>query len=108
MRFGRKGKLAPRYIGPYEILAKSSLVSYVLELASELERIHSVFHVSRLKWYLVDPSHVMQPKEVDIEQDMTYEEKLVEIMDSEVRVLRNKQIPQIKVVWRNHESESAT
>ncbi|CAN1318895.1 hypothetical protein LINPERPRIM_LOCUS30999 [Linum perenne] len=61
MRFGRKGKLAPDYIGPYDVLAKSSLVAYVLALPSELERIHNVYHVSMIKRYHVDPSHVIQP-----------------------------------------------
>ncbi|CAN1164007.1 Transposon Tf2-9 polyprotein, partial [Linum perenne] len=67
MRFGRKGKLAPRYIGPYEILAKSGPVAYVLALPRELERIHNVFHVSVLRRYHGDPSHVIQPEEVEIE-----------------------------------------
>ena len=108
MRFGRKGKLAPRYIGPYDIIGKVGPVAYALALSTELDRIHNVFHVSLLKKYHVDPSHIVQPEEVELEEDLSYQEVPVQIVDSQVRSLRNKQIPMLKVVWRNQESESAT
>ncbi|CAN1128467.1 Transposon Tf2-9 polyprotein [Linum perenne] len=69
MRFGKKGNLAPRYIGPNEILAKSGPVAYVLALPCELERIHNMFHFSMLKRYHGNPLHVIQPEEVEIEQE---------------------------------------
>ena len=61
MRFGKKGKLNPRYIGPYEILERIGNVAYKLELPPELGGVHPVFHVSMLRKYLLDPSHAIQP-----------------------------------------------
>ena len=61
MRFGKKGKLAPRYIGPFEIRSRVGEVAYRLILPHELSRIHPVFHVSMLRKYISDPSHVLQP-----------------------------------------------
>ncbi|CAN0841373.1 Transposon Ty3-G Gag-Pol polyprotein [Linum grandiflorum] len=108
MRFGKKGKLAPRYLGPYDIIGKVGPVAYVLDLPRELDRIHNVFHVSLLKKYHVDPSHIVRPDVVELEEDLSYQEVPVRIVDSQVRSLRNKHIPMLKVIWRNHESESAT
>ena len=61
MRFGKKGKLAPRYIGPFEILERVGMVAYLLALPLNLSQVHPVFHVSMLKKYILDPSHVLQP-----------------------------------------------
>ena len=71
MRFGKKGKLAPRYIGPFEIKSRVGKVAYRLVLPPELSRIHSVFHVSMLRKYIPDPSHVLQPQTVEISEDLT-------------------------------------
>ena len=76
MRFGKKGKLAPRYIGPFEINSRVGEVAYRLVLPPELSRIHPVFHVSMLRKYIPDPSHVLQPQTVEISEDLTYEEYL--------------------------------
>ncbi|CAL1400329.1 unnamed protein product [Linum trigynum] len=108
MRFGKKGKLAPRYIGPYEIIEKIGPVAYKLALPPELSQIHNVFQVSMLKRYKVDPSHVIQPEEIELGSDLTFEEVPVEIVDFQIKNLRRKEIPMLKVVWRNQESESAT
>ncbi|KAA3461696.1 DNA/RNA polymerases superfamily protein [Gossypium australe] len=75
LRFGRKGKLSSRFIGPYEITERIGLVAYQLVLSSELEKIHDVFHVSMLHCYRSDPSHVITPTEVEIQPDMTYGEE---------------------------------
>ena len=73
MRFGKKGKLAPRYIGPFKIWSRVGEVAYRLRLPPELSRIYPVFHVSMLRKYIVDPSHVLQLQAVEISEDLTYE-----------------------------------
>ena len=70
--------------------------------------IHNVFHVSMLKKYVPDPSHVIQPQSIQIQEGMSYEEKPVEILDRKTKSLRNKEIPLVKVLWRNHKMEEAT
>ena len=81
MRFGKKGKLAPRYIGPFEIRLKVGEVAYRLVLPPEFSQIHPVFHVSMLRKYISNPSHVLQPQAVELSKDLTYEEYLVAIVD---------------------------
>ena len=80
MRFGKKGKLSPRYVGPYEILERIGKVAYRLALPSELGGVHPVFHVSMLRKYLPDPSHVIQPQTVELDRNLAYEETLVKIL----------------------------
>ena len=108
MRFGRKGKLSPRYVGPYLVIERIGNVAYKIELPREMATIHNVFHVSMLKKYIPDPSHVIQPQAIQIKDDMSYEEKPVEILDRKTKTLRNKEIPLVKVLWRNHKIEEAT
>ena len=108
MRFGKKEKLAPRYIGPFEIKSKVGEVAYRLVLPPELSRIHPVFHVSMLRKYISDPSHVLQPQSIEISEDLTYEEYPVAIVDRQVRQLRTKEIPMVKVLWSNHTVEDCT
>ena len=108
MRFGKKGKLAPRYIGPYQIEAKVGEVAYRLTLLVELSRIHPVFHVSMLRKYISDPSHVIQMDDVEIGEDLKYDEYPVAIIDQQVKQLRSKHIPMVKVIWKNHSVEDCT
>ena len=105
MRFGKKGKLAPRYIGPFEILSRVGEVAYKLVLPPELSRIHPVFHMSILRKYISDPSHVLQPQTVELSEDLMYEENPVVIVDRQVCQLRTKDIPMVKVLWSNHMME---
>ena len=105
---GKGKKLQPRYVGPYPILQRIGKVAYKLELPNSLSRIHNVFHVSYLKKYHPDPSHVLQPEEFKIDETLTYEEKPVKILDRRTKEFRNKQIPLIKVLWMNHDVEEAT
>ncbi|KAJ8771905.1 hypothetical protein K2173_027082 [Erythroxylum novogranatense] len=108
MRFGKKGKLSPRYVGPYEILERVGPLAYRLALPPELSQIHNVFHVSMLRRYRSDPSHIIQTSEVQLSDDLSYEEMPVAILDSKEKVLRNKTIQLVKVLWRNHAVEEAT
>ena len=108
MRFGKKGKLSPRFIGPYEVIETVGPVAYRLALPPELEKIHNVFHVSMLRRYRSDPSHVVSSKTIELRPYLTYEEEPVEILAREVKELRNKRIPLVKVLWRNHKTEEAT
>ena len=108
MRFGRKGKLIPRFIGPYEVIEKVGPVAYRLALPPELERIHNVFHVSMLRRYRSDPSHVVSSKTIELRPNLMHEEEPVEILAREMKELWNKRIPLVKVLWRNHKTEEAT
>ena len=74
MRFSKKGKLASWYTGPFEIRSRVGEVAYRLVLPPELSRIHSVFYVSMLGKYIADPSHVLQPQVVKLNEELTYEE----------------------------------
>ena len=108
MRFGKKEKLAPRYIGPFEIRSRVGEVAYRLVLPPELSRIHPVFHMSMLIKYIADPSHVLQPQTVELSEDLTYEEFSVAIMDRQIRQLRTKNVPLVTVLWSNHTAEDCT
>ena len=101
-RFGKSGKLSPRYIGPYEVLEKVGPVAYKLALPSELAQIHDVFHVSMLRRYRSDPSHIITRQPIEIKNNLSYIEDLVQILDTKIKQLRNWRIPMVKVGWRNH------
>ncbi|XP_059663925.1 uncharacterized protein LOC132309655 [Cornus florida] len=108
MRFGKSGKLSPRYIGPFEILDRVGEVAYKLALPPQLDRVHNVFHVSMLRKYEPDPSHILSYVDVDIDEDVSYEEGPVQILDTQQKVLRNKMILMVKVLWRHHGVVEAT
>ena len=74
LRFGRRGKLRLRYIGPYEITARVEAVAYRLDLPPELSMVHNVFHVSMLRKYIPDPSHVLRDQPVELKDNLTYKE----------------------------------
>ena len=108
MRFREKGKLSPRFIGPYEVIEKVVPVAYRLALPLELEKIHNVFHMSMLQRYQSDPSHVVSSETIELRLDLTYEEEPIEILACKVKELRNKKISLVKVLWRNHKIKEAT
>ncbi|KAL0411711.1 UNVERIFIED_CONTAM: putative mitochondrial protein [Sesamum latifolium] len=98
-------KLSPRYIGPYEIIERIGPLAYRLALPMELSQIHDVFHVSMLRRYRSDPSHVIREPEIEISEELTYVEEPTEILDRSIRKLRNKEIPMVKVRWTHHSRE---
>ncbi|XP_012482930.1 uncharacterized protein LOC105797514 [Gossypium raimondii] len=105
--FGRKGKLSARFNGPYRILKHVGSVTYQLELLLELDRIHDVFHVFMLRRYQFEPSHVVFVEEIEVRLDLTFENESVQIMNRDVKVLRRKSIPLVKVLWWNHGTKEA-
>ncbi|WMV54712.1 hypothetical protein MTR67_048097 [Solanum verrucosum] len=108
MRFGKRGKLSPRYIRPYEILDRVRGVAYRLALPPDMSFIHPVFHVSMLRKYISDSSHVLEAPTIPIDENLPYEEEPVAFVDKQVRRLRSKEIVSMKVLWRNHTTEEAT
>ncbi|KAL0445236.1 UNVERIFIED_CONTAM: hypothetical protein Slati_2246300 [Sesamum latifolium] len=108
LRFGKKGKLSPRYIGPYEILERVGPLAYRLALPAELSQIHDVFYVSMLRRYRSDPSHILRESKIEISEGLTYVEEPTEILDRGIKRLRNKKIPMVKVKWSHHSPREAT
>ncbi|XP_024030689.1 uncharacterized protein LOC112094320 [Morus notabilis] len=106
--FGVKGKLAPRYIGPFPIVQRVGVVAYRLALPPESSHVHDVFHVSMLRKYQPDPEAVVQWYDVPIQDDTTYDEVPVQIIDRKMKSLRHREIPLVKVLWQHHGVEEAT
>ncbi|GJY95513.1 putative reverse transcriptase domain-containing protein, partial [Tanacetum coccineum] len=98
MRFGKRGKLAPRYVGPFEILERIGPVAYRLRLPKELSEVHDTFHVSNLKKCLADANLHVPLDEIKVDKTLHFVEKPVEIMDREVKTLKRSKIPIVKVV----------
>ena len=107
-RFGKKGKLSPRYIGPFEILRQVGKVAYELALPPHMQHVHNVFHMSMLKKYHLDSNHVIEYEPVEIQSDLSYVERPVEILDRREKMLRNKSIALVRVLWRNPKVEEST
>jgi hypothetical protein len=107
-RFGVKGKLAPRYIGPYQILSRRGEVAYQLSLPENLSAVHDVFHVSQLKKCLRVPEEQLPVEGLEVQEDLTYVEKPVQILEVADRVTRRKTIRMCKVKWNHHSEEEAT
>ncbi|KAL4038317.1 hypothetical protein IC575_001931 [Cucumis melo] len=108
VRFERRGKLSPCFVGPFEILERIGPVAYRLALPTSLSTVHDVFHISMLRKYVPDPSHVVDYEPLEIDENLSYTEQPVEVLAREVKTLRNKEIPLVKVLWRNHRVEEAT
>ena len=106
--FEKRGKLNPRYIGPFEIVERIGPVAYRLDLPEEFSRVHNVFHIFMLLKYIPDSSHVLDTPEIELRDDLSYEEQPVQILGREEKELCNKTISLVKVLWRNHLVEEAT
>ena len=107
IRFGKRRKLSPRFIGPFKILKRVGTVAYQLALPPNLSGVHEVFHVSMLQKYTLDPTHVVDWGEIDVDIDGTFEKVPMHIMDSQDQVLRCKTVRLVKVSWQHRGVEKA-
>jgi hypothetical protein len=107
-RFGVKGKLAPRYIGPFPILERYGPVAYRLQLPETLSVVHNVFHVAQLKKCLRVPDRTIEVTDVALEPDLTYSEHPIRILDQKDRITRRKTIKFYKILWNQHTKDEAT
>ncbi|KAK2395736.1 hypothetical protein QL285_057442 [Trifolium repens] len=99
-------KLTPRFIGPFQILRRVGPVAYHIALPPKLSNLHDVFHVSQLRKYYPDPSHVIEPETVELRDNLEYEALPVKIIDHGIKELRGKQIPLVRVVWDDNTGDS--
>ena len=102
MRFGRKGKLSPHYVGPYDVLQRIGKVAYELKVPSELASVHLVFNVCMLKKCIGDMISILSIEGLGVDKNISYGEVPVVILDLQVKKLRNKEVASVKVLWRNH------
>ncbi|GJU25928.1 putative reverse transcriptase domain-containing protein [Tanacetum coccineum] len=101
VRFGKRRKLKPRYVGPFKVLEKVGFVAYKLNLPQELSSVHHTFHVSNLKkFYYYEPLAVLL-EEIHIDDKLHFVEEPVEVMDREVKRLKQSRIPIVKVRWNS-------
>ena len=108
VRFSKKGKLSPRFIGPFKIVQRVGECAYHLALSPSLSEIHDLFHVSMLRKYIIDPSHVLDYLGLQLDDHLTVQEHPVHILDWEERVLRSRSIPFVKIAWSHHLDEDVT
>ena len=108
VRFGKRGKLSPRFIGPFEILERVGTVAYQLALPPSMSGVHEVFHVSMLRKYTPDPAHVVDWGQIEVDTDETLEEGPVRIVDTRDQVLRLKTVRLVKVLWKHYGVEEFT
>ncbi|MCL0148951.1 hypothetical protein M2T53_27520, partial [Klebsiella pneumoniae] len=100
-RFHTKGKLAPRFVGPYKIVSRRGEVAYQLELPQSWAGVHNVFHVSQLKKCLRVPTEEANIDQIEVQEDLTYVEKPIRILETNERRTRNRVIRFCKVQWSN-------
>ena len=108
VKFGKRGKLSPRFIGPFEILERVGTVVCQLDLLPSMSGVHEVFHVSMLWKYTPNPAHVVDWGEIEVDTDGTFEEGQVCIVDSRDQVLRCKTVRLVRVLWQHRGVEEST
>ncbi|PKU62431.1 hypothetical protein MA16_Dca028849 [Dendrobium catenatum] len=107
-RFGRVSKLSPRYVGPFEILERIGKSAYRLLLSDQMSDVHNVFHVSSLRKWISDSDKKLSTDEIEIQENLQYKEEPEKILAYDVRKLRSKQIPMVKVQWKRRTAREAT
>jgi hypothetical protein len=107
MRFEKKGKLSPKFVGLFKITQRVGRLAYRIAVPPDLVRTHDVFHVSMLRKYIANPDVIVEYEPLEIQVGLTYVEELVKIMDKKEQVLCTKTIPSVKVLWCNHGVEEA-
>jgi hypothetical protein len=107
-RFNMKGKLAPRYVGPFKVITRRGEVAYQLKLPESLSGVHDVFHVSQLKKCLHMLVEQISLDELTVKEDLTYEEFPVKIVETAERVTRSRVIKMCKVQWNRYSEAEAT
>ena len=108
VRFGKHGKLSPRFIGPFEILERMYTVAYRLSLPPSMSGVHEVFHFSMLRRYTPDPAHVVDWGQIEVDTDGTFGEEPVCIVCSRDQVLLRKTVRLVRVLWRHYGVEELT
>ncbi|GJS89148.1 reverse transcriptase domain-containing protein [Tanacetum coccineum] len=108
VRFGKKGKLAPRYVGPFEIIERVGPVAYRLKLPQELSCVHDTFHVSNLKKCLAEPDVQVPLDEIEIDENLRFVEEPLEIVERDVKKLKRRRIPLVKVRWNSRQGAEYT
>jgi hypothetical protein len=106
--FGIKGKLAPRYVGPFEILKVYGPVAYCLQLPPQLAAVHNVFHVSQLRKCIKTPTEIIDSQAIEIESDLSYTEHPIRILDTKERSPRRETVRMFKIQWNHHTEEEVT
>ena len=108
VRFGKRGKLSPRFIRPFEILERVGTVAYQLALTPSMSGVHEIFHVSMLRKYTPNLAHVVDWGQIEVDTDVTFEYGPVCILDSRDQVLRRKTVRLMRVLWRHYGVEEST
>ncbi|GKB75061.1 hypothetical protein Tco_0936473 [Tanacetum coccineum] len=101
VRFSKRGKLNPRYVGPFKVIERARTVAYKLELPQQLSRVHNMFHVSNLKKCLSDESLVIPLGEIHVDDKLHFVEEPIEVVDHEIKQLKRSRIPIIQVRWNS-------
>ena len=102
----RSRKLSPKFIGPYQVLRKIGPVAYEIALPPQLSNLHSVFHVSQLRKYVSDPSHVLESEDLQVRRDLSVEVQPVSLGDSQTRQRKGKSVSLVQVIWDRKTGDS--